>query len=118
MDVVKHDKQKEFDEYIDLIGKKSRREKVNKEFKHIIDADDKYFNAEFVAAQANEIVRYLYRLRLTPLRAWESFIRDAINKNKDVFLHDFYLKENEYGELEIDHKRINTLILEDVKEED
>jgi hypothetical protein len=114
----KHDIEKEDQELLELKRLSSIKKMVNKEFQNILEASDKYFNAEYVHAQGKEIINYLYKLRLTPLRAWESFILEAINRNKDVFMHDFYLKENEYGQLELDVERIKTLVLDDIVEED
>ncbi len=103
---------------IKQIAKKSRKHKqLKSEFKHLSNIDRKNFQAEFVLAQAKEVCKYLFRLHLIPFKAWESFLIDSMNKNKEVFLYDFYLKENEFGEIEPDIERIQTLVLDDEVED-
>jgi len=114
---MKHDVVKEKQRGHDIKDKLKNKSKIEKEFSNIIKVEDKYFAAEFAKTQAKEIIKYLHRLRLSPLKAWESFIRESINRNKDVFLYDFYLIENEFGELELDNDRINELILQDPVED-
>ena len=81
--------------------------KIKKEFEYLDKTKDVV--AEFTLAQAKEICAYLFRLKLTPFFGWFSHIQDNIEKDKDNFLHGYYLIENEFGILEPDMERINKL---------
>jgi len=81
-------------------------------------ASTKTFQSKFIMAQAEEICSYINNLKESSFKAWEGFIRDAIDRNKSVFLYDFYLVENEYGVIKPDIPRINDLILKDPLLED
>ena len=102
----------------EFIGIIKNQKNVAKEFKHLKIVDNKHFQAEYVKAQAIEILNYLLRLKLTPFKAFESFINTSINRNRQMFLYDFYIKENEFDELVLDEDRINSLILQDELVED
>ena len=95
---------------------KKRQTKIRKEFEFLEDADTLTFQSEFIKAQAKEICKYYNRIKLTPFRALEGQLRDMIND--EDFRYNFYIKENEYGEIVPDDERIDDLVLENIKPED
>jgi len=115
---TKEEINKESADKLGFLNSTKNQDRIKNEFKKSLDVDDKHFQAEYVRIQGKEILDYIFRLKMSPLKAWESFIKDSINRNKAVFLYDFYLKENEFGEFELDEERIETLIMQDDPEDD
>lgn len=90
---------------------KRQQDKARAKFEYLLEVDKQHFTYEYVKAQAKEICAYLNFCSLTPLNAWYSRLRDTVVN--DEFMYNFYLKLNEYGQLEPDYDRIEKLILPD-----
>lgn len=95
---------------------KKNQEKVKSGFNFLKDVSIKYFQSEYVKAQAEEICRYVAEIQLTPLNPWYSKLQELVNNGP--FMSQFYLTLNEYGTITPDYERIKTLILPDPKPED
>ena len=95
---------------------RKKQAKIRKEFEYLQDADTLTFQSEFIRAQAKEICKYYNRLKLTPFRALEGKFREMIMD--EDFMYEFFIKENEYGELVPDDERIDSLILDNINPED
>ena len=95
---------------------KKRQEKVRSDFSILKNTSTKYFQAEFVKVQAEEICRYISELQLTPLNPWYSKILELVNNGP--FMSQFYLTLNEFGVIIPDYEKIKTLILPDPQPED
>lgn len=90
---------------------KRQQDKVRVKYDYLLDVDKQHFAAEYVRAQAKEICSYLNFCSLTPLNAWCSKLKGMIMT--DEFMDQFYLKLNEFGQLEPDDDRIAKLVLPD-----
>lgn len=88
---------------------KRLQDKARAKFEYLLDVDKQHFAHEYVKAQAQEICAYLNFISLTPLNAWHGALRDTVVN--DQFMYNFYLKLNEFGQLEPDTERIDSLIL-------
>jgi hypothetical protein len=104
----------EFDEKAHNLKKSQGKTKQKYDF--LKQISPKYFQAEFVKAQAEEICRYIKEIQLTPLNPWYSKLYDIAQDGQ--FMSQFYLTFNEFGVVEPDYEKINTLILPDPKPED
>ena len=104
----------EFNEKAHNLKKAQGKTKMKYDF--LKQVSPKYFQAEFVKAQAEEICRYLKEIQLTPLNPWYSKLFDTIQDGQ--FMSQFYLTFNEFGVVEPDYEKIDTLILPDPKPED
>ncbi len=93
------------DSKVDVLQRE--QEIVHREFRYL--ETSKYIQTDFIVAQANEICNYLKRQLVAPFQAWETFLFNSIEANKEDFLYKFYLRENEYGVLEPDEDRITAL---------
>lgn len=90
---------------------KKRQSKIKKRYEFLSKVDDKHFAAEYVRIQANEICNYVRDLAITPLNAlYNSMYSHFTNGN---VMQQFYITLNEFGNLEPDNDRIDTLILLD-----
>lgn len=106
---------KEKAEYDATIRKQT---KIQNEFSFLLKCDQKELQAKFVLAQAKEICKYLYRLKFTPFRSWESLIKNTLEHIDHDFLYEYYLTTNEFGEYIPDEERIKALILTDADPEE
>lgn len=86
---------------------KKQQSKIRKQFDYLKKTKD--IGAEISLAQAKEICDYFNRLIVAPFPAWEAFLYKSINIDKEEFLYQFYVRENEFGVLEPDHVRINRM---------
>lgn len=94
---------------------KRTQDKIRSKFEFLSKVEPKYFQAEYVKTQAQEICNYLKYLGLTPLRAWYSKQLETISD--PVFMYDFFLTKNEFGTIVPDIERIEKLILPDPLED-
>ncbi len=88
---------------------KRQQDKARAKFEYLLAVDKQHFSYEYVKAQSKEICSYLNFCSLTPLNAWYGMLRGMVVN--DNFMSAFYLKLNEYGQLEPDTERIEKLIL-------
>lgn len=95
---------------------KKRQAKVRSDYNFLKDVSVKFFQAEYVKAQAEEICRYLNDIQLTPLNPWYSKLQELVCSGP--FMSQFYLTYNENGVVEPDYEKIKTLILPDPQPED
>lgn len=100
----------------DALNLKRAQDKVRKKFEYLESVDAKEFQAEYVKAQAKEICDYLQYLRLTPLQSWYSKQLEIISD--PIFMHNHFLKKNEYEEIVPDLERISKLVLPEADTED
>lgn len=102
-------------------GNKIRKQqnKIKNRYNYLknIDPRDRFFPYEFAKAQATEAVRYLQELKQLPFVNLRRAIEYTF-KNDVILRHDLYVKYNEFGELEIDEKRLKKLILPEPLTED
>lgn len=90
---------------------KRQQTKARAKFAYLLDVDKQHFTYEYIMAQAKEICSYLNFILFTPFNAWHGKLRDTVVN--DDFMYNFYLRLNEFGQLEPDEERINKLILPD-----
>jgi len=88
---------------------KRQQDKARAKFEYLLAVDKRHFSYEYVKAQAKEICSYLNFCSLTPLNAWYGALREMIVNDK--FMSSYYLRLNEFGQLEPDEERIEKLIL-------
>ena len=93
--------------YMEYKSKLNRQNNIKKKYDYLKKVDERFFTSKYVYAQAQEICTYINNLRHTPFRSWEAFLKVDL----ETLCDQFYIKENEYGELEPDSERIDTLIL-------
>ncbi len=97
---------------------KNMKQFISKRYESFSTVDDKFLAYKFVKVQAQEIIDFIKLINLSPFKAVASYIKKVIQKDKEVFLYDFYLLENEFGEFEIDEERLKSLIMKDPVPED
>lgn len=97
---------------------KNMKRFILKRYELLDTVDEKFLTYEFVRVQAQEIIDFIKLVNLSPFKAVSSYIKKVIQKDKEVFLYDFYLLENEFGEFEIDEERLKSLIMKDPVPED
>lgn len=95
---------------------KKSQEKTRLNFSALKNTSTKYFQSEYVKAQAEEICRYLFEIQLTPLNPWYSKLQDLVSSGS--FMSQFYLTFNDNGVIEPDYEKIKLLILPDPQPED
>jgi hypothetical protein len=106
-------KQQELDEARIL---KKKQDKIRNRFEFLKNVPHKYFQVEYVKAQAEEICNYLKEMEMSPLNPWYSALVKLTSEGD--FMSQFYLTYNEFGVVEPDYKRIDTLVMPDPKPED
>ena len=88
---------------------KKHQSKVTKRYNFLSKVDTRHFQAEYVRVQAQEICNYVRDLAITPLNAlYNDMYKHFTNT---LTMHQFYIQLNEFGGLEPDEDRINSLIL-------
>ena len=97
--------------YTDAIGESHKKAD---EIDELIEDDDdiKYEIDELIS---EEICRYIKEVELTPLNPWYSALHNMTSDGK--FMSQFYLTFNEFGVIEPDYDKINTLIKEPTPED-
>lgn len=90
---------------------KRQQDKFKEKFEYLANTPAKYFQAEYVKAQAEEICNYVKAVAVSPLNPWYSALVKLTSEGS--FMSTFYLTFNEYGVIEPDYERINTLVLPD-----
>jgi hypothetical protein len=88
---------------------KKQQDKIRKKFEYLAKVEKKLFQSEYIKAQANEICSYAKYVKLLPFKGWHSSLLAIINE--PTFLYNNYLMINEFGEIEPDLKRIESLVL-------
>lgn len=95
---------------------KKQQDKTKSKYDFLANTTTKYFQAEYVKAQAEEVCRYMNEIQLSPLNAWYSELYYLVSSGN--FMSKYYLTFNEFGGIEPDYKRIETLVLPDPNLED
>lgn len=95
---------------------KKQQDKVRSKYDFLKQVSVKYFQAEYVKIQAEEICRYIKEIQMTPLNPWYSKLMELVSSGN--FMSQFYLTFNEFNVIEPDYERIKTLILPDPTPED
>jgi hypothetical protein len=95
---------------------KKTQERSRTRFDYLKNVTPKYFQAEYVKAQAEEICNYIKEIGLTPLNPWYSALINMASTG--AFMSQFYLTYNAHGVIEPDYERIEKLILPDATPDD
>lgn len=111
--IMENGKFKEQDAALDL---KKQQDRVRAKFEHLKNTPARYFQAEYVKAQAEEICSYLRFLQLTPFSGWYSEMYQLVSSGP--FMSKYYLTFNNSEGIEPDYTKIESLILPEPKPED
>jgi hypothetical protein len=95
----------------DAFKLKKQQDKVKYKYDFLKNTTPKYFQAEYVKAQAEEICNYIKTISLTPFNPWYSTLIKLVSEGE--FMSTYYLTYNEYDIIVPDYERIKTLILPD-----
>lgn len=95
---------------------KKEQDKIKLKFDRLKNIPARYFQAEYVTIQAEEICEYLRYLQLTPLSGWYSDMYKTISDGP--FMSKYYLTFNSVEGIEPDYERIKELILPEPTPED
>jgi len=93
----------------DAFKLKKHQEKVRYKYDFLKNVTPKYFQAEYVKAQAEEICKYVGDMQLTPLNPWYSALYEMVSSGP--FMDNFYLTYNDHDTIVPDYERIQKLIL-------
>lgn len=91
-------------------------ERLEKKHSYLGVVSSDMFQYTFLKAQAREIYNMYTNLKLSPFKSF--FIKYKEMVTQELFLNDFYLLLNEYGELVIDEKRLKNFLPTNTDETD
>lgn len=89
----------------DAIRIKKKRKEIEYKFRLLRTVDDSMFQYSFLRAQAEEICDTLSAFSYGPFKGLYHRMKATVFEPS--FMHDYYLINNEHGELEPDHERLS-----------
>ena len=96
---------------------KKTKKKAQKKYEYLSNiVGTNTFQAAYISAQARELLAINRRIKNTPFKALLAEFNKLLTP--EILYNTFYIKYNEFGELELDTDRIEALIIEPLKAEE
>lgn len=81
---------------------------IKKKYEYISKADADVFQYTFLRAQAEEVYKTYKTLNFSPFKSLFTQFKTMVTD--EIFMDNFYLMLNEFGELTVDEKRLKKFL--------